>query len=244
MTSAADWDAFAAAPTADARARAWLALLADRLPGLRAGVLLIENPADKSYLPLAVWPAPGQTTEPAPGQEAISGPGPNPNHLAAVVEAALQTRRNAVKTTPDGLTQLAYPLWAGERIAGIVALETAIPEREAASLLREIHWGAAWLTNLFIAREHTEALAAKERLGAVLETAALALKSGRELQETLIDLANALCRQLACTRVAIGLVKRATVRLAALSDTATFEKRAPLTQGYERAMAEAHDAHR
>jgi hypothetical protein len=240
MTSA-DWEAFVAAPTAEARARAWLTLLAGRLPKLRSGVILIENSADRSYLPLVVWPTPGQTQGQGqiPGTETI----PEAGRLAAVVESVLQTRRSAVQATSDGNTRIAHPLGSGDRIVGIVALETATPERETAPLLQEIHWGAAWLVNLFIEREQREALEAKERLGAVLETATLAVKSGQKLQEALIELANALCRQLHCARAAIGLASRTTVRLAALSDAATFDQRSPLVRAYERAMNEAHDAH-
>jgi multidrug efflux pump subunit AcrA (membrane-fusion protein) len=234
MTTA-DWDAFAAAPTAEARGRAWLVLLAGRLPKLCCGVILIESLADQSYAPLAVWPKPGQTAE--------REPTPDPGRLAAAVESVLQSRRSAVKATPDGNTQIACPIWAGERIVGIVALETAIPRQEAAPLLQEIHWGAAWLAHLFTERERLEALTAKERLGAVLETVAPALKSRQKLQEALIDLANALCRQFNCSRTAIGLVQQRTVRLAVLSDAATFDKRSSLARAYEQAMSEAHESH-
>ena len=234
MTPEAGWEAFAAAPSAEARCRAWLALMAARLPRMRIGVVLIESPATRSYLPMAIWSRLESGEELARALE--------PARLGALIETALQTRRSQIKPLPEGGSQLAYPLWASEHIAGVIALESDLLERELSSALHEIHWGAAHLTGMLTERERNEALAAAERLGAVLESLALAVKSGQKLQETLIELANALRLKFDCARVAIGLARHASLRLAALSDAAAFSERSPLIKCYEQAMTEAHDA--
>ncbi|MDR0575954.1 MAG: HlyD family efflux transporter periplasmic adaptor subunit [Candidatus Accumulibacter sp.] len=226
-----DWEDFAAARTAEARARAWLALICGRLPEARAGVVLVENLADRGFAPLAAWPRAG----------------PELGRLGAIVESALQTRQSAISALPEGGARVAYPVWIDARIGAVVALETAAagPDgREAASLLREIHWGAAWLLDMLAGRERAEAIRARERLGSVLETLTATLRHGQRLQQALFDLANALCRHLACARVAIGLERQASIRLAALSDAASFDRHAALAKNTQKAMDEAHDAQR
>lgn len=226
--AAADWEAFAASRTAEARCRAWLALVCGRLPAIRAGAILIENPADHSYGPAAVWPKAG----------------PELGRLGAVVESTLQMRQGVVKAGPDGTVHLGYPLRIDDRVVGVVALESSVSEREAPALLREVHWGAAWLVDMLASRERIDATQGRERLGAVLEAVAAALRHGQKLQQAMFELANALRVHLSCARVAIGLVEQATVRLVALSDAASFDKHTSLVKSYQKAMDEAYDAHR
>lgn len=220
------WDAFVSASTAEARCAAWLALVCGRVPGTQAAAVLIENPADHTYVPMAVWPKAS----------------PNLARLAAVVEATLRERRGVVRPAQETSvrTHIAYPLMADERIAGVVALETADAKGVVDDALREIHWGGAWLTTLLAGRELEEAIRAKERVGSVLEATAVVLRHGK-LQQALFELANALRQRFACGRVAIGLVDQARVGLAALSEAATFEKNTSLVKAYEQAMDEAYD---
>lgn len=220
------WEAFVAAKTADALGRAWLALVCERLPGARAAAVLVEAADGQSYVPLAVWP------------EAT----PDLNRLAGVVEAALRDRRGVVQPVPGSgaVSHLAYPLLLGERVVGVVALELADGRGEVASALREIHWGSAWLANLLTGRELDEAVRGKERVGSVLEATAVALRHGKLLQ-ALFEVANDLRQRFGGARVAIGLVEHATLRLAALSEAATFEKQTPLAKAYVGAMEEAYD---
>ena len=225
--TAADWDAFASSRTGEARCRAWLALLCGRLPAIRAGAVLLENPADRNYGPVAVW----------------SKAGPELSRLGAVVESTLQLQQSVVKAGPDGTVHLGYPLRIDERVVGVVALESEISQREAPDVLREIHWGAAWLVDMLAGRERVEATQARDRLGSVLEVVAASLRHGQKLQQAMFELANALRLNLDCARVAIGLADQATVRLVALSDAASFDKHTSLVKSYQKAMDEAYDAH-
>ena len=229
---ATDWDAFVASNTAEGRCRAWLALVCGQVAGARTGIVLIEHPADHTYVPIAAWPELG-------AEDTRLG-----ERLGPVIESTLQERRVVVKTAPEpsSITYLAWPLLIADRVAGVVALEAALPAQQMDAVLRVIHWGSAWLLNLLAEREHLHDADARARLGSVLE-AMTALLRHRRLQQALFEVAHVLRQQVEGARVAIGLAEAASVRLVALSDAATFERRSPLVQAYEQAMEEAFDAH-
>ncbi|PKO49177.1 MAG: guanylate cyclase [Betaproteobacteria bacterium HGW-Betaproteobacteria-4] len=220
------WDAFVSAKTAEGRCHAWLALVCGKIRGARAAAVLIENTLDHTFVPMAVWPKAS----------------PDLGRLGPVVEATLRDRRGIVKPVAEspGTTQIAYPLMVDDYVAGVVALEAVCPENEVGEVLREIHWGSAWLANLLAGRELSDAIQARERVGSVLETTAVALRHGK-LRQALFEVANTLRQRFACTRVAIGLVSAATVKLLTLSEAAVFEKHALLVKAYEQAMEEAYD---
>ena len=48
------WEAFVSATSAEGRCQAWLALMCGKIPGARAAAVLIENPLDHTFVPLAV----------------------------------------------------------------------------------------------------------------------------------------------------------------------------------------------
>jgi len=225
----AAWDAFVSAKTAEERCHAWLTLVCTQISGAQAAAVLIENLDDQTFVPMAVWPKASREL----------------GRLGAAVEAALRDRRGVVRPAPEPskATHIAYPLMVDEHIAGVVVLETAYSEGDVGEVLREIHWGSAWLANLLAGRELSEAIRAKERVGSVLEATAVALRHGK-LQQALFEVTNTLRQHFACARAALGLVEAGTVKLAALSEAATFEKHTSLVKAYEQAMDEAYDEHR
>src|SRR5262249_23057569 len=128
-----------------------------------------------------------------------------------------------------------------ERTIGAVALEISVSdETRVSAVLRQLHWSIGWISDLFHRRELQEAAARTERMGSVMEGVATALRSG-SLKQVLFDVANHLARQLRCSRVAIGLAEGHSVRVAALSDAAWFEKSASVVKRYSAAMEEAFD---
>jgi multidrug efflux pump subunit AcrA (membrane-fusion protein) len=219
------WERFVAARTSDAFCSAWLMLVCEKFP-VRQAAVLAESSDGQSYVPVAVWPT----------ANADMG------RMGAAVQQALGGRRVVVQPVPEqaDLLQVALPLSSGERLVGAVALEAALDEAATPALLRELHWGSAWLVNMFAQRELDTAMQASERSLGVLETIAVALRHTR-FQQALFELSNALRQRFACTRVAIGLVQDAHARLAALSEAATFEKSSPMVRAYVDAMNEACD---
>lgn len=221
------WDAFVTAKTAEEKCTAWLELVCGNISGARAAAVLIESFDVQTYVPIAVWPQAS----------------PDMGRLVGIVEEALRDRRGVARPAAESeeLMHIAYPLTLGQRIDGIVALEAACSDEQVGDVLREVHWGSAWLANLLGARELDEAIRGKERVSSVLEFMAVALRHGK-LQQSLFDLANTLRRHFACARVAIGVVDLARVKLTALSEAATFEKSTSLAKAYVAAMEEAYDA--
>lgn len=232
------WEDFVVARTADERCRAWLSWVCRQIPGACAAAVLVESLEAHTYVPMAVWP------------EAMQSLG----RLGEVAELALRERRGVIRPAPPleepgsaaktmGSVRpmhLAYPLILDQREAGVVALEVVCADVEVETAMREIHWGSAWLTNLLAGRELDEAIRGRNRVGSVLEVIAVALRHGKS-QQVMFELVNDLRQQFGCARVALGLVDHARVKLAALSEAASFEKNTALAKAYVRAMEEAHD---
>lgn len=221
------WESFVAAKSADEFCRAWLALLCGRLVGTRAAAILVESADAQTFVPIAAWPEPA----------------PELGHLSGVVGRALSESRGVVQAgAPEkGLsTHIAYPIFIEQRVVGAIALDTSCTGEQIQTALRQIHWGSAWLSNLFAKREWDEAVHGKERISAVLETIAVALRQGK-FQQVLFEVSNDLRQRFACSRIAIGLSDGATVKLVALSEAAHFEKGAALVKAYVCAMEEAYD---
>ncbi|MDO1527462.1 HlyD family efflux transporter periplasmic adaptor subunit [Fulvimonas sp. R45] len=220
------WERFLAAGTSDTFCSAWLALLCEKFPAVQQAAVLVEASDGQSFVPIAVWPTASTDM----------------GRMGAAVQQALGGRRIVVQPVPEhaGLTHVAMPLRSGERLVGAVALEGAFDEAARPALLRELHWGSAWLANMFGQRELEAAQQASERSLGVLETIAVALRHPH-FQQALFELCNTLRQRFGCSRVAIGLVRDARARLAALSETATFEKSSPMVRAYAEAMDEACD---
>lgn len=221
------WRAFAAPRSEGDFYEAWLALLCQQLPDISAGVVLLLSTEANTFLPAAVWPATPRDL----------------SFLGAVAERAL-TERRGVMQRPESLNatvHIAYPLEVSERMLGAVVLEaTDRTEAEVTALLRQIHWGIAWLHDWFHRRDLAGFEAKAERIGSVMEVLATALRKNK-LQQTLFDVANQIGQHLHCSRVAIGLAQDDTLRVQALSNAAWFEKNANIMKLYVSAMEEAYD---
>ncbi len=227
VADGAAWEAFAAATTSNEFCHAWLALVCSQIPAARAAAVLVQSAEAHTFVPIAAWP---QAT-------------PNLAHLAGVVERALREGREVVQpgsAEEPGITHMAYPVLVDKKVAGVVALDLACGQTEIQAVLRQLYWGSAWLVNVFGRRELDTALAARERIGTVLETVAVALRHGK-FRQAVFEVASELRQTLACAHVAIGLVENASVKVVALSEAATFEKRTPLVKAYAAAMEEAYD---
>ncbi|MGO1069151.1 HlyD family efflux transporter periplasmic adaptor subunit [Lysobacter sp. CA199] len=226
-TPANAWELFVHAQTSDAFCSAWLGILIEKFPQIRQAAVLIESGDGNTFGPIAVWPAANADMA----------------RMGEAVQAALGERRVVVQAAPEefpGRLHIASPIASGERVAGAVVLEVEMAQAATAPLLRELHWGGAWLSNLLGKRDLDDALLSSNRSLSVLEALATALRHER-FQQALVDLSNDLRRRIDCSRVAIGLVRDAKVTLSALSEAATFEKSSPMIQAYIDAMAEAAD---
>lgn len=235
---ASPWDAFINAHTSNELCQAWLALICEQIPGASAAAVLAENQEMQIYVPMAVWPKAS----------------PSMGRLTKIVEICLRDRRGVVQSAaspqqvedaPDQLdlshlTQIAYPILLEQRVSAVVAVEADCDDSDVTKIFRDIHWASAWLSSLLTGRELEEAINAKAHVGSVLEVIAVALRHGK-VQQVLFEMVNELRQRLDCARVAVGLVNNDSVKLAALSEAATFEKNTSLAKAYLRTMEEAYD---
>ena len=221
------WDAFILAKNSNEFFSAWLSLICSQALSARVGAILIEGADAQTFVPVAAWP----------------DAAPDMARLGTAVQRALSERRSIVlpdETESVKFTHIAYPIMVGERVGGVVTLDVGGADEEVQAALRLIHWGSAWLTNMFAQRELELATLGRERVSSVMEATAVALRHGK-FQQALFEVANELRQRFACSRVAIGLVENSVVKVAALSEAATFEKNTPIVKAYTKAMEEAYD---
>jgi hypothetical protein len=222
------WRVFSSPGSDEQFCQAWLALLCRQLTDIAAGVVLLQSADENTFLPVAVWPEVARDL----------------SFLGKVAERALIEGRGVVHRSEekaDRYIQVAYPVEVGKRMVGAVVLEvTTRPEAEVHALLRQLHWGVAWLYDLFNRRELAANNGKSERIGSVMEVLATALRRGG-IKQTAFDITNHVARQMKCSRVALGLITGGTLRVTALSNAAWFEKNASILKLYKAAMEDVYD---
>ena len=260
------WQSFTSATSADAFCQSWLGLVALQVPSARLAAVLVESDTGQAFLPIAVWPAASKdfarlgpaiqkalaqkkacaepydpaavaaaaiTESPTPTSPANSQPGLPPS-------AGLKPQIPAPSPVTPG-THIAYPILLGERPMGAVALELGTRQAEQVNqAMRALHWGIAWLNELFMRRELEQLSGKAEQVGSVMETLAVALRDG-PLKHMLFEVVNQIARQQGFSRVAIGLEHHHGIRPQALSDNAWFNKNVALLQAYASAMEACQD---
>jgi hypothetical protein len=160
------WRAFSAPGSDSQFCQAWLALLCRQLSHISAAVVLFQSGEGNSFLPVAVWPEPRRDL----------------SFLGKAAEKALVEGRGVIyrpEEQADRHVHVAYPIEVSKRMVGAVVLEVqARSDAELHSLLRQVHWGIAWLRDLFHRRELATSQQQCERIGTVMEVVATALRRG------------------------------------------------------------------
>jgi len=224
----AAWSAFAAPASQPEFFARWLELLCQQVGGVRAGLLLVAGDDDHTFEAGALWPE--STRDMA--------------HLAPVAQQSLSERRGLVQRDPAGRgAQVAYPVLVAGMLKAAVVLDVA-PRAEAAlqQALRQLHWGAAWLTDLFRQHDVQASRARAERLALVQSAVGAALQQRGFLAATMAAI-NLLATRLDCDRVSLGRTDAAgDAVLEAISNTAHFDRRGNLPRQIADAMDEALDA--
>lgn len=218
------WSALVGAPTAEAFCRAWLPLLAARLPGLQRALLLAAD-GDGVFRPVAHWP---------PGPPRLEG-------LAAVAQQTVATRELVRQPQPAGAGELlGYPVELQDRLHAALVLD-GVPADDAprTAWLREVHWAAGWLL-VTLAGGPAGAGAGEAASRTVLE-ALRAMQQHSQVFEMALALANHLAAAMGGARVAVGLVSGSRTKLLALSGTPWFERRSAEVAALEHALEEAVD---
>lgn len=226
----AQWARFSApADTADF-CNSWLAILCGQVDRAQGGLVLLGPGEDGTYSPAATWPDASHDLM----------------HLGPTAQATLQQRRGIVQegsspSTAAAVVMIGYPIEVDGALHGAVVLEIKPrPEGEVQRVLRQLHWGSAWLVDQFrqqgVLRERRRA----ERLAMASQAVATALQE-RPVRAAALAVANELAGRLGCERVAIGFAEHEDCRVEAISHTASFDARSDFVRLLTDAMDEVLD---
>lgn len=224
------WSTFVAARSMEEYFASWLAILCAQIEQVLGALLLTRSDAENTYVPGAIWP--DVTRDMA--------------YLAPTAQRALTERHGVVETTPEEGARgrgarVAYPVEVAGNLHGAIVLDLAPrPERELQHALRLIHWGSAWLIDLFRQREFEERQSAIDRLAIATELVATAVQEKR-FKAAALAVANDVARRLGCERVSIGFDRGGECRVVAISHTAMFDAKSVLARRIADAMDETLD---
>ena len=228
------WKQFVEATNPKAFCRSWLPLQCRLLGRVRCGMVLLGAPDRGPFTPVAVWP-----------DSKLSM-----NHLTGTAERALKERRGLLiegdsasspeDTIPDSY-HVAYPIEVSGKLHGVVVLEVEqYPRHEVQGMLRQLHWGAAWLEVLIRRTEALQSAQANERLQNVLDLITSTVEH-EGFHASAMGFVTKLATILECDRVSVGFVSYKHVRVSVLSHSAEFGKKSNLIRAIGAAMDEAID---
>jgi multidrug resistance efflux pump len=239
-SSADIWNDLADASDEVAYCAAWLKMQCARVPGTKAGLLMLKREPDGELVVAATWP------------ERLGGP----TELVQLGERALAENRTIVVSAarlrgsasiPQVSLFVSVPLGAGSEPLGAMTLALGAPENgammtpdAAAELLR---WGGGWLSALPWMRRAHAASAGAGPIDFCLDLLEIAGQQTK-LDGMAMAIVNELATRLACSRVSLGLTSRdGRIHLRAISHSATFKGESRLVDAIENAMEEAIDQH-
>jgi Barrel-sandwich domain of CusB or HlyD membrane-fusion/GAF domain len=215
---------------------AWLSSQCTRISGIIAGLLMMPPPAKGLSVAATSWPQRNPYIE----------------DLLRLAERASLERRAIVspgRMGSDTSVQpvgrfVALPLGPGSQPIAVAAVALASGSSAALapeSVAEQLRWGAGWLEALPWARRSEDASTDVARAASSLDFLA-AIGEQPRLQGMAIAAANDLAARLRCDRVAVGLIRRnGSIRLRAISHSASFKGQGRLVDAIENAMEEALD---
>src|SRR5262245_18167634 len=209
-------------------AAAWLDAVASLTDGMQQGLVVLAAMRGGRNEPVATWPS-----------NAVPEGG-----LLAAVDGAVRGGRmvlQSVEPPRDSAERaprlaIGYPVTVAGRVRGAAGLMLTSGAENPQAVIDRIAWGCGWIEALL--RRRTVSLG--DRIGTVVELLATGLHHNR-FQEAATAVATELAGVFGCERVSIGFRNGSHVRLAALSNSAVFGKRANLVRAIELAMDESID---
>ena len=228
----AAWAKFSAAKDSAEFCASWLTILCMQIERVGGALLLLGPDHAGAYVPAAVWPHESRDVQ----------------YLSPAARRALSERRGIVVAT-DGVSQpkrdqrafVAYPIEVSGVLLGVVVLDIGPgPEMALQRALRLLHWASAWLVDQFRRRALAERDARLSRLALAMDIVATAIQE-RRLAPSVLAVANELAGRLACDRVSIGFEKSGSIKVQAISHTATFDPKMDLGRLIGEAMDEVLD---
>jgi len=230
-TDDSHWVQFVESKDLAAFASSWLALLCSSIDGVIGALVLMGKANEGPYSPVALWPE--QTVD--------------LQYLVPSAEQALAGRKGVltdaacVEATGQVSRQVAYPLEVSGVLHGVTVLDLADrPAPQLQAVMRQLLWGGAWLEIRIRRAMEDEGKQTIERLATLAELTARSVQY-EHFGQGAMALVNELAARLSCDRVSLGVVKRNTLQLIAVSNTSNFQELSNLAQATRAAMEEAVD---
>ena len=215
---------------------AWLSSQCTRISGIVAGLLMMPPPAKGLTVASTSWPRRNPYIE----------------DLLRLAERASLERCTVVSpgrmvsdtsVQPVGLF-VALPLGSGSQPVAVAAVALASGSSAALApenVAEQLRWGAGWLEALPWAQRCKDGSTDIARAASSLDFLAVIGEQPR-LRGMTIAVANDLAARLRCDRVSVGLIRRnGSIRLRAISHSASFKGQGRLVDAIENAMEEALD---
>ena len=226
------WKQFNDADTLDAIAKAWLGLQCRFIIGTKQGVVVLGEPDEGPFAPVAYWPE---------ERSDVGG-------LSNAAELAMAERRGIVQgeeaERPSREPQLcyaAYPFLVDKKLCGVIAIELESSSRKhLRSVMRQLQWGAGWIEVIILREQLQGGRAHLERMAAAFDLVASALEQER-FRASCNAAVTELTMRLDCDQVSIGFVRRRRCKVAAVSHTAQFGRAMNLIRDIGSVMDEAID---
>ncbi|MDF1590604.1 MAG: efflux RND transporter periplasmic adaptor subunit [Desulfobacterales bacterium] len=230
------WRQFAEAVSPKEFCQSWLPLQCRILKGVRCAMVLLGNADQGPYSPVAVWPDAKLSMV----------------HLTGAAQRALKERRGLLLES-DSAAQaenilpesyhVAYPIEVSKKLHGVVVLEIEQHSNlEIQAVMRQLHWGAAWLEVLIRRTEGVKSEKINERLQKVLDLVATVVEHDT-FYASAMAFVNRLATTLDCDRVSLGVAKGRHVKVGVLSHSSDFGGQSNLMRAIGAAMDEAADQH-
>ena len=209
-------------------AAAWLDAVASLTDGMQQGLVVLAAMRGGRNEPVAAWPsnAVPEGALLAAVDGAVRG--------GRIVVQTVEARRQAGETAP--LLAIGYPVAVAGRVRGAAGVVVTPGAEDPQAVIDRIAWGCGWIEALLRRRS----VSLGDRIGTVMELLATGLHHDR-FQEAATAVATEFAGVFGCERVSIGFRRGSHVKLAALSNSAAFGKRANLVRAIELAMEESTD---
>jgi hypothetical protein len=209
---------------------AWLSSQCTRISGIVAGLLMMPPPGKGRTVASTSWPRRNPYTE----------------DLLRLAERASLERRTVISPGDAGVQPVglfvALPLGSRSKPVAVAAVALASGSSTAQApenVVEQLRWGAGWLEALPWAQRCKDVSTDVARAASSLDFLAVVGEQPR-LQEMTIAVANDLAARLRCDRVSVGVIRRnGSIRLRAISHSASFKGQGRLVDAIENAMEEA-----
>lgn len=226
------WSALQAPQSASQFASGWLALTCRSNPAIRQGVL--------------VWKLDGKPLEPAARwvrDETAARDVGFADAATRVLDTVVAQAESVISAESGlkGVAMLGWPIRVGGDVQAVVVVSAVIgDDLMAKRVLRHLQWASGWVEGYLLRSIH-DAAAAKSSRGLLLLDIVGALGAEPGHRAACQVLAAEMAQALGCDRVGVGWREGVRSHVEALSQTATFDRKAALIQAIIAAMDEAVD---